>query len=132
GLRYFHFLQPNQYVPGSKTLGDEERRHAYVRGHPGQKHVEAGYPLLVREGENLAARGVSFTGLTMLFADRAEATYADPCCHLDSRGEELIAERMAKGIAEAGAELPEPPGRRGPRASPGARPLPAASVWFRL
>ena len=29
GIRYLHFLQPNQYLPGSKTLTDEERARRY-------------------------------------------------------------------------------------------------------
>ena len=31
GIEYYHFLQPNQYVAGSKTLSEEELEEAYLR-----------------------------------------------------------------------------------------------------
>lgn len=38
-FQYFHFLQPNQYVPGSKPLSRREMRVAHVDGYPGQTSV---------------------------------------------------------------------------------------------
>ena len=98
GIQYFHFLQPNQYVPGSKTLSDEERLLVYGAEHPGRKHVEAGYPLLVHEGQALIDRGVCFSDLTLVFADHPEPTYADRCCHLNPHGNEVLARKMADVI----------------------------------
>jgi hypothetical protein len=98
GVRYYHFLQPNQYVPGSKSMAGREMMEAWQPGHRGQTPVERGYPLLVRNGRNLADRGVSFTDLTRLFADHPEQTYGDWCCHLTARGNELMAQRIAEVI----------------------------------
>jgi hypothetical protein len=46
GIEYYHFLQPNQYVDDSKPLDDGERKVAIRAGHPYQKGVVSGYPLL--------------------------------------------------------------------------------------
>jgi hypothetical protein len=101
GIRYFHFLQPNQYVTGSKSLGMQEMFDAWRPGHPGKLPVEQGYPLLIREGRRLAGQGVAFTDLTMLFLDHPEQTYKDECCHLNDRGNELLAQRIAEVIRGA-------------------------------
>lgn len=98
GIHYFHFLQPNQYVPESKPMGREERLLAIAPGDRGQDPVENGYPLLIREGRTLVAKGVSFSDLTRLFADHSEATYRDHCCHLNRHGSELMAGEIAKVI----------------------------------
>ena len=101
GIRYVHFLQPNQYIAGSKPMGGEERFIAVAKGHPGQKPVETGFPVLIREGRNLVSRGVSFTDLTTVFADHPEPIYADHCCHVNHRGNELLAQRIAEVIRNA-------------------------------
>lgn len=98
GIRYFHFLQPNQYVPDSKPMGREDQVQGGQPSHRGKEEVRDGYPLLIREGQNLARQGVSFTDLTALFADHPEQTYKDTCCHLNSRGNELLAQRIAEVI----------------------------------
>jgi hypothetical protein len=99
GIRYFHFLQPNQYVPGSKIMGPQEIKEARHSAHAGKDSVEVGYPLLIREGQNLIEQGVAFTDLTMLFADHSEQTYLDACCHLNQRGNELMARKIADVLA---------------------------------
>jgi hypothetical protein len=48
GARYYHFLQPNQYVVGSKPLTAGERAEAWIADHPYRRAVEAGYPSLQR------------------------------------------------------------------------------------
>jgi hypothetical protein len=107
GIRYFHFLQPNQYVPGSKPIFDpEEKMRAYKLGHSGREPVERGYPLLVREGAELAAQGVHFHDLTGLFRDHPEWIYADFCCHYNQHGNELLADRIAELI---GSDLDQTP-----------------------
>jgi hypothetical protein len=42
-IRYFHFLQPNQYVEGSKELTAEERANGYAADSPYRPVVEVGY-----------------------------------------------------------------------------------------
>ncbi len=105
GGRYYHFLQPNQYVPGAKKLSPVERAEAWEAKQPYRRPVETGYPLLQRAGATLAARRVRFTDLTGAFAPRAETIYIDSCCHVNARGNEILADLMLEAIrADAAAE----------------------------
>jgi hypothetical protein len=111
GARYFHFLQPNQYVAGSKIFTEEEKRFADVDAYTGQHFpyhssvrnykpaARLGYPLLIENGAALRQRGVHFVDLTGIFADVRETIYRDACCHYNGTGNEIIAERMAQEIA---------------------------------
>ena len=100
-IRYFHFLQPNQYFPGTKVIEGQKKMEPLRSGDAGRIPVEKGYPLLVREGRSLSDRGVSFTDLTLLFADHPGQMYSDPCCHLNARGNELMAQKIADVISQS-------------------------------
>jgi hypothetical protein len=100
GIEYFHFLQPNQYVPDSKPFTDEERQVAYRPDFPGSDRVPAAFPLLRERGRELAELGVNFTDLTEIFADEERTIYNDFCCHVNELGATLIAKRIAAAIAE--------------------------------
>src|SRR5207342_387933 len=45
GARYYHFLQPNQYVEGSKPMGEEERKRVLNEKSPYRNGVVNGYPI---------------------------------------------------------------------------------------
>ena len=106
GIRYFHFLQPNQYVPASKPLSPRERKDAWDDGDDSfRPSVEKGYPLLRQAGRELAAEGVCFRDLTMAFADRSESLYVDTCCHFNRGGNEIVAAAIARALLETA----EPP-----------------------
>jgi len=94
GIRYYHFLQPNQYVDGSKLLTADERSQAFTEDHPYRAGVEMGYPLLVRAGVDLSAQGVRFVDLTRVFIDEESTLYVDDCCHFNEAGNRLIAARV--------------------------------------
>lgn len=98
GIRYYHFLQPNQYVAGSKPMGPEERAIAYLDGHPYGKGVVNGYPWLRRKSVALLAEGARYCDLSMAFADVAEPLYVDNACHFNARGNEIIAPKIAQAI----------------------------------
>ena len=104
GIRYYHFLQPNQYVEGSKTMNAEELRHAFRDNHPYREGVVRGYPVLRRAGERLAASGECFTDLTEAFVATRELVYLDDCCHFGERGNTIIAGRIADAIIKDQAE----------------------------
>jgi hypothetical protein len=98
GTRYHHFLQPNQYVLGSKPLGEAEKAVAYRVDHPYRAAVEAGYPVLRAEGARLAEQGVDFHDLTALYAGIAEPLYVDDCCHVNGKGNALMGEAVGKAV----------------------------------
>ena len=98
GIRYYHFLQPNQYVAGSKAMSEAEKRVAMSPDQQYRPGAERGYPLLREAGRRLVARGVDFSDLTMIFQHTAEAVYDDDCCHLNPRGSEIVMNEIAEAI----------------------------------
>ena len=101
GADYYHFLQPNQYVPDSKPLSPEEREMAWSEGAPEKPLVEQGYPLLRAFNRDLQESGINYFDLTGIFADRPETLYKDTCCHLNARGNELLAAEMVRLLEPA-------------------------------
>jgi hypothetical protein len=100
GARYYHFLQPNQYLPGSKWMDSAERMIAWKDQQPFKPPVEQGYPRLIKKGAELRRQGIHFYDLTMLFADHREPLYGDDCCHPNGAGNRLIAQAMVDAIAQ--------------------------------
>jgi hypothetical protein len=98
GIEYHEFLQPNQYLPGSKPMGELERGLNVESGYPARPAIELGYPKLIQAGRDLSAAGVRFHDLTQIFAHETRPTYRDNCCHLNPTGNELLAVAMAKAI----------------------------------
>ncbi len=99
GIEYLHLLQPNQYVEGAKPMGEEERKTAVLADHPYRAAVLGGYPRLREAGAELARRGVAFHDLTRIFAAVEVPLYEDSCCHLNRRGNELLAQAVAGAVA---------------------------------
>lgn len=101
GIRYFHFLQPNQYLVDTKPMGEEERRVAYREDQPYRVGVTGGYPLLREKGKELSAQEVQFFDLTQIFVAHPEPVYGDSCCHFNDHGLEVlntfIGETVVKG-----------------------------------
>ena len=100
GIHYFHFLQPNQYVPGSKIMQEEELEIAFQEDQPYRNGVIQGYPLLREEGRTLRDENVNFHDLTMIFQDNPEPLYADNCCHVNEEGYHIIGTTIGKTIAK--------------------------------
>jgi hypothetical protein len=99
-IQYFHFLQPNQYDTGSKPLSELELKTAFLEDYPYRPGVERGYPLLKEAGRRLIAAGVHFVDLTDIFKATPESVYVDTCCHLNERGNEIIAIRIAESMIQ--------------------------------
>ena len=92
--KYYHFLQPNQYVEGSKPMTEEERRQAVNKESRFADGAVKGYPFLVKAGNGLQVAGVKFTDLTMIFSEHRELLYIDDCCHTNREGCDIVAERI--------------------------------------
>jgi hypothetical protein len=100
GMRYYRFLQPNQYLPGSKPISEAEKHVAIQVDHPYRQGVEMGYPLLIRNGRALKEQGIPFYDLTGIFGDHPEAIYIDSCCHSNQVGLDLMAQAIAHAILD--------------------------------
>lgn len=101
GVGYVHFLQPNQYVPGSKPMSEAEQHLAWSRADndPFKVAVQKGYPRLKERGQRLEEEGVRFVDLTMMFREITEPVYEDFCCHVNRHGNDLVAAKIADAIA---------------------------------
>ena len=104
GAEYYHFLQPNQYLPNAKPLTEAELACCWQPDAHGQDY-RAIQPRLVQLGAKLRQRSVHFFDLSLIFRDNRETLYRDECCHLNERGNELLAaamvERMGPGLRRA-------------------------------
>ena len=101
GAEYYHFLQPNQYVPDAKPLSDQELADFYNPQSGAIRAYRDGYPQLLRFGAELRRQGINYYDLTQIFADHPETLYSDDCCHLNARGNELLAASMVRHMAPA-------------------------------
>lgn len=101
GADYYHFLQPNQYIPDAKPLSPEERQFHIRAEVAATTNFAETYPLLAGFGQELQERGINFFDLTQIFNNHPETLYRDDCCHLNQRGNELLAAAMVEQLAPA-------------------------------
>ena len=99
-MEYYHFLQPNQYVKGSKVLTAEEKRRAYLEKAAISQSALIGYPILIKQGRNLLEKNIKYFDATMAFAKEKETVYIDICCHYNERGKEVLAAYMMDKILQ--------------------------------
>ena len=115
GADYYHFLQPNQYIPNSKPLSPEELRKYHHPSNIKLTDYDLTYPLFTQFGQDLQRQGVHYFDLAQIFNGHPETLYADGCCHLNRRGYEILAAAMVERLApalrhRAAAPHPEPAG----------------------
>lgn len=103
-IRYYHFLQPNQYVKDAKPMSEAERKIAFLEGqniiHPYAEPARQGYPHLITQGRLLQKEGVPYFDLTMMFKDNSEVLYFDGCCHFNKKGYDYIIDEIIRLIKE--------------------------------
>jgi hypothetical protein len=95
-IPYFHVLQPNQYFT-RRTFGTEEATVARSDASPFKKAAESGYPALITESAALTSR-LNFLDGTSIFDREPAAVYMDDCCHYTLRGNQLLADAIARQI----------------------------------
>jgi hypothetical protein len=100
GMEYYHFLQPNQYVQGSKVLSEEEKRSAYLEKVKISQSALIGYQILIEQGKKLLEKNIKFFDATMVFAKERETVYIDICCHYNDLGKELLGAYMMDKIVQ--------------------------------
>ncbi len=103
-IEYYHFLQPNQYVAGSKKLDSAERRVAINLDSGIEGPVSRGYPLMRAAARSLRESGVTFVDLTEVFSEVDETVYRDDCCHVNELGIELVVDRILEVVATGSFE----------------------------
>lgn len=101
-IKYFHFLQPNQYFPGTRTSTDWEKRHTLKgKSYSYRQGAEQGYSYLAAAGMDLQASDVPFTDASRIFQNEPRSVYKDVCCHYNQLGNEILAEHIAEVMARS-------------------------------
>jgi len=100
GFKYFHFLQPNQYFPGTKEFSDKERKIALSNAKVYKKNVLMGYNALRILGKNLRNQNVQYFDLTGIFKGIKEPVFIDACCHMNKKGNNIMMHEIGKIISD--------------------------------
>ena len=108
GKLLFHFIQPNQYVAGSKRFSAREQE-VCLQDDNVRTVVAKYYPWLIRMSSELRERGVPSFDLTMALEDVTETYYRDSCCHMNRDGMTAMAGIIAMRVVESRLldDLPE-------------------------
>ena len=97
-IKYFHFIQPNQYYPTKRAFTAKEKEIAIDNKSPYIEGVKKGYPMLLSKVDDLQKAGVKvFNGVNIL-DNTKETVYKDACCHYNSVGEEVLANYVSSSI----------------------------------
>lgn len=101
GAEYYHFLQPNQYLPDAKPLSAAELSRAYSAEGRAKVNYALTYPLLVKYGKELQQQNINYFDLTGIFNDHPETLYTDDCCHLNQRENEILTAAIMQRLEPA-------------------------------
>ncbi len=99
GILYFHFLQPTPHFPGSKPMGDAERRAALREGGIEARAVGQAYPAMRDAAPGLREAGVRFHDLSGVFEGTEAQVYVDPDGRLNERGAAVLGRRVGEAMA---------------------------------
>lgn len=122
GRQAIFLLQPNQYVAGSKPIAVEEKK--LWQNLPDVQERQAiltrTYSLLRQSIQKLQGEGIRAMDLSNAFVHHPEPLYKDDCCHINSRGNEVIGQRLLTILREQS---------KNSRSFPLARSNPQHSKW---
>ncbi|MGB3264422.1 MAG: hypothetical protein WBA89_10725 [Microcoleus sp.] len=99
-IKYFHFIQPNQYYPTKRTFTAEENEIAIDKNSPYIEGVKKGYPVLLSKVNDLQKAGVNVFNAVNILDNTKETVYKDACCHYNSVGEEVLADYVSSSIVK--------------------------------
>lgn len=104
-IPHFFFLQPNQYVSGSKKLTAKEKKFAFQDSI--SSIIARRYGLLKNRTSSLNNEGVPVFDLTSIFEHYTDTVYIDRCCHLNSQGNAMVVDAIVKKIRVELANIAE-------------------------
>jgi hypothetical protein len=99
GATYVHVLQPNQYAT-ARRFSDAEAKVALNPASPFKPGAEQGYPALLAAVAALpsASDRPHLFDATRVFDAETAPVYVDDCCHYTRKGNELLADFVAKAV----------------------------------
>jgi hypothetical protein len=106
GLPIFSFVQPNQHAANPKPFTAEERaccvdppRDTPPSMRPAYAALPARFADLDARARRLRAEGLEVRSLTDVFRDTHETVYVDACCHVNARGNQILADAILSVVA---------------------------------
>jgi hypothetical protein len=96
GALSIHLLQPNPFVPGSKSLTSEEKKRVN-NSYPVREYVVNGYPKLQAEISNVHPQGLIVEDLTGVFKHIETSVWIDSA-HVNKEGSRVIADKIVELI----------------------------------
>ncbi|MBE9184981.1 hypothetical protein IQ270_09710 [Microcoleus sp. LEGE 07076] len=97
-IKYFHFIQPNQYYPTKRVFTAKENEIAIDKKSPYIEGVKKGYPVLLSKVDDLQKAGVNVFNAVNILDNTKETVYKDACCHYNSVGDELLTNYVSSSI----------------------------------
>ncbi|MEG4445912.1 hypothetical protein QUB47_29290 [Microcoleus sp. AT9_B5] len=97
-IKYFHFIQPNQYYPTKRAFTAKENEIAIDNKSPYIEGVKKGYPVLLSKVDDLQKAGVNVFSAVNILDNTKETVYKDACCHYNSVGDEVLANYVSSSI----------------------------------
>ena len=97
-IKYFHFIQPNQYYPTKRAFTAKEKEIAINKESPYIEGVKKGYPVLLSKVDDLQKARVNVFSAVNILDNTKETVYKDACCHYNSVGEEVLANYVSSSI----------------------------------
>lgn len=100
-IEFHHFIQPNQYIEGSKILSEVELEKYISSVDSGTVGYAAkiGFPYIMKHGKEIED-SINIHSLVYLFKNTKETVYRDPWCHLNELGNKLMAIEIAKKVSK--------------------------------
>jgi hypothetical protein len=96
GVLSIHLLQPNPFVPDSKSLTVEEENRI-ANSFPIRQYVVNGYPKLQTEISNLRQQGLIAEDLTGMFKS-VDTSIWDDSAHVNEKGSRLVVDKIVELI----------------------------------
>ncbi len=96
--RAFLFLQPNQYLKGSKPLSEAERRKAIDPAF--EAPFSAAMVRLKTHVAQMQQTRMPIFDLTAIFAHTTQTVYIDRCCHLNDLGNQIMADAILRTMVQ--------------------------------
>ena len=93
---HFHFIQPNQHIPNSKTLSPIEREKFFDKSNADR--IRAGYSSLIAKTNHLQRYGYQVFPLLDIYKTTKETVYKDSCCHINWKGQEILETEIFKTL----------------------------------
>ena len=97
-IKYFHFIQPNQYYPTKRTFTAQEKEIAISKDSPYIEGVTKGYPVLLSKVDDLQKAGVNVFSAVNILDNTKETVYKDACCHSNAAGGDIFTEYISSSI----------------------------------